>query len=115
MAALLERSARAWPRLPAVALGSGVLCDYATLAARVARLAGAFAAAGLARGERVALVSRNVPAYVETLFGCWWAGLVAVPVNAKLHPKELAYVLANCGARWAFVDAGVAFGDRRRR
>ena len=46
-----------------------------------------------------------IPAYVETLFGCWWAGLVAVPVNSKLHPKELAYVLADCGARWAFVDA----------
>jgi len=105
VAALLERSARAWAGLPAVALGSRVLCDYATLAARAARLAGAFAAAGLARGERVALVSRNDPAYIETLFGCWWAGLVAVPVNSKLHPKELAYVLANCGARWAFVDA----------
>jgi long-chain acyl-CoA synthetase len=105
VAALLERSARAWPRLPAVALGGGALCDYATLAARAARLAGALAAAGLARGERVALVSRNDPAYIETLFGCWWAGLVAVPVNAKLHPRELAYVLANCGARWAFVDA----------
>jgi len=105
VATLLERSARAWPQLPAVARGSRVLCDYATLAARAARLAGAFAAAGLARGERVALVSRNDPAYVETLFGCWWAGLVAVPVNSKLHAKELAYVLANCGARWAFVDA----------
>ena len=45
--------------LPAVALGGGVLCDYATLAARAARLAGALKAAGLARGERVALVSRN--------------------------------------------------------
>jgi long-chain acyl-CoA synthetase len=102
---MLERSARAWAGLPAVALGSRVLCDYATLAARAARLAGAFAAAGLTRGERVALVSRNDPAYIETLFGCWWAGLVAVPVNSKLHPKELAYVLADCGARWAFVDA----------
>ncbi len=46
-----------------------------------------------------------MPAYVESLFGCWWAGLVAVPVNAKLHPRELAYVLADSGARWAFVDA----------
>jgi long-chain acyl-CoA synthetase len=105
VAALLARSAHTWPRLPAVAQGGGVLSDYATLAARAARLAGAFAAAGLRRGERVAIVSRNHPGYVETLFGCWWAGLVAVPVNSKLHPKELAYVLANCGARWAFVDA----------
>ncbi len=105
VAALLARSARAWPRLPAVGQGGGVLCDYATLAARAARLAGALKAAGLARGERVAIVSRNDPGYVETLFGCWWAGLVAVPVNSKLHPQELDYVLANCGARWAFVDA----------
>ena len=68
-------------------------------------LRGAFAAAGLAPGDRVAIVSRNVPEYVEILFGCWWAGLIAVPVNAKLHPKELAFILANSGARWAFVDA----------
>jgi len=105
IASLLERSAHAWPRRPALAQGSGLLCDYATLAARSACLAGAFASAGLARGDRVALVARNVPAYIETLFGCWWAGLVAVPVNAKLHPKELAFVLADSGARWAFVDA----------
>jgi len=105
VASLLARSARAWPRLPALALGGTVLCDYATLAARAARLGGSFEAAGLSPGDRVALVSRNDPAYVEALFGCWWAGLVAVPVNAKLHPKELAYVLADSGARWAFVDA----------
>jgi long-chain acyl-CoA synthetase len=40
------------------------------------------------------------------MFGCWWAGLVAVPVNAKLHARELAFILADSGARWAFVDAG---------
>jgi len=104
LAALLARTARCWPRLPAVALGARVLHDYATLANRAARLAGAFDAAGLRPGERIALVSRNVPEYIETLFGCWWAGLVAVPVNAKLHPKELEFVLANSGARWVFVD-----------
>jgi len=94
-----------WPRLPALALGRRIACDYATLAARVARIAGAFDAAGLRPGERVALVSRNATEYVEVLFGCWWAGLVAVPVNAKLHPRELAFILADSGARWAFVDA----------
>ena len=39
------------------------------------------------------------------MFGCWWAGLVAVPVNAKLHPRELAFILADSGARWALIDA----------
>ena len=80
--------------------------------ARAARLAGALVAGGLRRGDRVALVSRNVPAYIEALFGCWWAGLVAVPVNAKLHPKELAFVLADSGARWRLRRIELARGDR---
>ena len=105
VASLLDRTARCWPRLPAVGVGARTRHDYAALAGRAAGLAGAFAAAGLAPGDRVALVSRNVPEYIETLFGCWWAGAVAVPVNAKLHPKELAFVLADSGARWVFVDA----------
>ena len=104
VASALARAARSWPTLPALALGGTTICDYATLATRVAQLAGALRAGGLRPGERVALVSRNVPAYVEALFACWWAGLVAVPVNAKLHARELAYVLADCGARWVFAD-----------
>jgi long-chain acyl-CoA synthetase len=105
VALLLARSASAWPSLPALASGSRVLCDYATLALRSARLGNALLTSGLRRGERVALVSRNVAEYVEVLFGCWWAGLTAVPVNAKLHPRELAFVLAHSGAQWVFVDA----------
>ena len=105
VAALLERSARNWPTLPALAEGKSAIFDYAQLAARVAQLASAYLAAGLRPGDRVALVSRNQPAYVEALFACWWAGLVAVPVNAKLHPRELAFVLSDSGARWALVDA----------
>ena len=90
VAALLWRTARTWPRGGALAHGVGAGLDYATLAMRVARLAAGLRRAGLAPGERVAIVSRNDPGYVEALFACWWAGLVAVPVNAKLHPKELA-------------------------
>ena len=105
VAALLARAAQSWPALPALAVANRVVCDYAALAVRAARMAGALRAAGLAAGDRVAFVSRNSSEYVEALFGCWWAGLIAVPVNAKLHPRELAYILVNTGARWAFVDA----------
>jgi acyl-CoA synthetase (AMP-forming)/AMP-acid ligase II len=105
VAALLARAGRRWPRMPALALGGRVLCDYAALAARAAHIAGALDAAGLLKGERVAIVSRNAPEYVEALFGCWWAGLVAVPVNAMLHARELAFILEDSGARFAFVDA----------
>ena len=90
-----------------------MLHDYAALARRAAGLAAGLRAAGLRAGDRVALASRNVAPYVEALYGCWWAGLVAVPVNAKLHPKEMAYVLADSAARCAFVDARV--GARRSR
>ena len=94
-----------WPRLPAIAEDDRVLRDYASLAARVARIAAALRDAGLATGERVVVASRNHPAYVEALFACWWAGLVAVPVNSKLHPRELAFVIEDSAARWIFTDA----------
>ena len=99
------RSAREHSGLPALAVGTAVLHDYAGLAARVARLSASLSAAGLARGDRVALVSRNRTEYIETMFACWHAGLCAVPINSKLHPHELDYVLENSGARWVFVDA----------
>ena len=104
LAAILAHAAQRWPRLPAVAQGMRVRWDYDKLAIRAARLASAFTTSGLRSGDRVLLVSRNAPAYVEAMFACWWAGLVAVPVNAKLHPRELAFVLADSGARWALVD-----------
>ena len=106
VASLLARSARTWPLLPAVAEGARVLHDYVSFAARVARQAAGMRDAGLVPGDRVAIVARNHPGYLDAMFACWWAGLVAVPVNAKLHPEELAWVLGDCGARWAFVDDG---------
>jgi long-chain acyl-CoA synthetase len=104
LATPLLRTAQRWPSLPAVAVGERVLHDYATLARRAGALAASLRSQGLAAGDRVALVARNCAAYVEALFGCWWAGLVAVPVNAKLHAKELAFVLDDSGARCVLVD-----------
>ena len=44
----------------------------------------------------------NHPAYLEVLYALWWAGLAAVPVNAKLHPEELAYITEHAGAELLF-------------
>lgn len=108
---LLARSARAWPDLPAVALGPAVLHDYATLAARVARLAGALRGTlGLQPGRRVALVMKNCPQYVELFFACWQAGLCAVPINARLHPRELEFIFQDAAAGACFVTAELAEG-----
>src|SRR3546814_4967554 len=84
----------------AVALGARPLHGYGELARRAAILAGSLRGAlDLAPGDRVALVMRNCPEYVELLYGCWHAGLAAVPVNAKLHASEFAYILEDSGAR----------------
>ncbi|HVE48504.1 MAG TPA: class I adenylate-forming enzyme family protein, partial [Casimicrobiaceae bacterium] len=106
LASLLARSAHVWPRQPAIALGDKPLHDYATLAGRVSRLGGALRSQGHELGTRVLLIASNVPAYIEAMLSCWWAGCVAVPVNAKLHPREALYVLDNSGASVVFADAG---------
>ena len=104
-ALLLARAARAHPHAPALAHGTHVLADYAALHERVARLAGGLIALGLQPGARIALVMRNHPAYLELFLAAWHAGLVAVPVNSKLHAKELAYIFENCGAPVVFASA----------
>ena len=106
LAQLLVRSAHAHPHLPALALGARKVCDYAELAARVAQLAAGLAAR-TSPNDRIALVMQNCPQYVELLFACWHAGLCAVPVNAKLHPRELEFILQDSGARLCFATAGL--------
>ena len=101
-------NARRTPQQPAVAVGARIVLTYAALAARAASLAaGMRTQLGLAPGERVALFMQNGAEYFEVLFAAWYAGLVAVPVNAKLHPRELAWILENSGAKACFVNAAV--------
>ncbi|MBK7017387.1 MAG: AMP-binding protein [Sulfuritalea sp.] len=101
VALLLSRAAHLHAERPALAVGTRVVASYAEFAERVARLAGGLAAR-LAPGDRVGLVMKNCPAYAEAMFACWHAGLVAVPINAKLHPKELDYILGHSGCRLCF-------------
>ncbi|MCC6657057.1 MAG: AMP-binding protein [Rhodocyclaceae bacterium] len=116
LALLLQRSAQAFPRQPAVALGAAVLHDYAGLAGRVARLAGGLRdKLGLLPGQRVALVMQNCPQYIELFFACWQAGLAVVPINAKLHPRELEFIFRDTAAGACFATAGLAEGATAAR
>ncbi|NIO41998.1 MAG: AMP-binding protein [Burkholderiales bacterium] len=99
----LARAARTFPDNPAVSHGKTVWADYATLMRRVAVLAGAFRGElGLKPGDRLAMAMTNCPQYLEVRYAAWHAGLVAVPMNAKLHVREFANMLADCGARACF-------------
>jgi long-chain acyl-CoA synthetase len=99
----MVRSGLAQGERPAIAVGTAVLMHYAELADRTARLARALRETfKLNPGDRVGLTMKNCPAFLEVLYACWHAGLVAVPINAKLHQREFAYILDNSGARMTF-------------
>jgi len=101
LAHLLLRSARSLPERPALAVGRRVVRSYSELASRVSRLSRSLNRM-LEKQDRVALAMRNCPEYYEILFACWHAGVVPVPMNAKLHPKEFAYILEDSGAKLCF-------------
>jgi long-chain acyl-CoA synthetase len=101
----LERAGLSHGSRPAIAYGTRAVRSYRELGQRAARLAGALRArCGLSPGERVAIFAKNSPDYMEALYAIWHAGLAAVPVNAKLHGRELAYILEHSGARVCFVS-----------
>lgn len=114
LAQMLVRTARAYPDQPALYLGTEPLFTFRQLADRVARCAcGLRDWLGLHAGDQVALVMKNCPQYVELLYGIWHAGLCAVPINARLHPREIQGILQDSGARLSFAaDAEAVSGAR---
>jgi len=109
----LERSAQQCADAPALFHGDQCIADYADFRNRAACLAAALIHQGTSPGDRVAIFMKNTPDYLIVLYGIWYAGAVAVPINAKLHGKEAAWIVTECGARLAFVDAecGAALAD----
>lgn len=106
---LLVRAARSFPDRVAISHGTADYCDYATLARRSAGLAGALRGAlGLAENDRVGLFMTNTPEYLEAFHGALHAGMTALPINNKLHEKELAYILDDAGAGVVFVTPDLA-------
>ncbi|BCY12784.1 long-chain fatty acid--CoA ligase [Actinoplanes sp. L3-i22] len=71
---------------------------YAELHDRIARLAAALRDSGVRRGDRVAYLGPNHPAFVETMFAAWTLGAIFVPLNFRLTAAELEYQLQHSGA-----------------
>ena len=108
LALWLHRAGLSHGDRPALGLGSRVIWRYGEVAGRAARLAASLRAHfGLKPGERVAIAAKNCLDYVELMFGIWHAGLAAVPANAKLHGRELGYILQHSGARICFASDGL--------
>ena len=103
----LRRAAARFGDRPALRFGARDW-SYAALDAAAGRVGRWLLASGLAAGDRVVAYGRNSDAYLLLWLGCARAGLVHVPVNFALTPKELEYVLRQSGAARLLYQPGLA-------
>jgi long-chain acyl-CoA synthetase len=91
-------------------LGQTLVATYRQFARQAdARARQLVEACGVQPGDRVGLFARNSPDYLEALHAIWWFGGVATPINAKLHPREAAWIARDSGAVLMLTDSGAAF------
>lgn len=81
--------------------------SYAQAAVAAQRRAGSLAEAGIRPGDRVALILSNRIEFLEMVFGCAWAGAVAVPINTASRGAQLQHILSNSGARLLVIEAAL--------
>ena len=87
---------------------TGIICGgerftYAQFADRAQRLAGGLRGMGVAPGDRVAFLSMNCHRLIEAYYGVLEAGAVLLPLNIRLAPHELAFILRDAGVKILFL------------
>jgi crotonobetaine/carnitine-CoA ligase len=104
--ALLEMQARRHGDRVLLRVGD-VRWRFSEAPAIVARAAGRLAAAGIARGDRVAIMATNSAAFLECLLGCAWLGAIAVPINVASKGPSLQHIFANSAANLLIIEAAL--------
>jgi len=99
----LRYAEQQYPQRTAVVCGKERF-TYTQFAARVGRLAGALRESGVRPGDRVAFLSTNCHRLLEAYYGVVEAGAVLLPLNIRLAPQELAYILNDSGACVLFLQ-----------
>ncbi|WP_296678839.1 fatty acid--CoA ligase [Novosphingobium sp.] len=107
VAAAVRAHAQGNPDGMAFTFGDEVM-SFAGLDSGANRAANGLLALGLGKGDRIAYLGKNIHLYFEVLLGALKIGAVMTPVNWRLAPPELVYVLGDCQARVLFVGAGFA-------
>lgn len=103
---LLGAAAARYPDGVAVLFGNRQIATWSELHRQALRLAATWA--GAPPQSRIVIASGNCPEYIVILFAIWAAGHVAVPVNAKLHPREIAEVCEDVEATGLFLSESLA-------
>jgi acyl-CoA synthetase (AMP-forming)/AMP-acid ligase II len=88
----------------AMTVFQGETTTYGQMAARAAALAGGLAAHGVGAGDVVGLLSYNRPEFLETLFAVNYLGAIAMPINWRLAPPEVRFILEHSEARGLVCD-----------
>jgi len=109
---LLAASAADRPDHPALRMGERVI-TYAQLDRAVRGVAASLHARGVQPGDAVALLVPNVPEFTIAYFGALYAGCSIVPINVLAAAPEVAYFLADSGAK--LLIAHPLFADAARR
>lgn len=104
IASWLARRAAQDPERPALFDGTTQVCTYAGFDAKARAVAGWLRAQGIAAGDCVAIFMDNLPDYLIVQYGIWYAGAAAVPINAKLHGREAAWIIQNAESLITFAN-----------
>ena len=104
---MLRRQAALYGDRRLVEIG-GHTWSFAETLDMAARFGGALHAAGVGRGDHVAVMCGNRPELLQAYLGCGWIGAVTVPVNTASRGAQLAHILANCQAKLLVLQADLS-------
>ena len=103
LATILERAARLYGNRVAVIDGSWQ-CRWSEYLERITRAAGVLTGLGIRTGDRFGIISRNSYRMAELINAGYWLGAVAVPINYRLAPPEISYILEDADCRLLAVE-----------
>ena len=106
---MLDQAAARFPERGALYHGERRLCTWLELRERALRIATTIRAQHTP-GARIAIASENCPEIVELMFAVWAAECVLVPINYKLHPREMVQILDDAGVSQVFASEKIAPG-----
>ena len=105
LAIWLERTALKYPNRKALFLGSECIGTYKDFWRAVCTLRIHLEKEGIKRGDRVAVYMQNCPEFLVAFYAIWSMGAVIVPINFKLHMREVIWILDNAECWYVLGDA----------
>lgn len=100
---ILARYARKYPNNEVIVFGENRV-RYKDMDDRVNRLANALIAGGIKKGDKVGALMQNRQELLEVFFAAAKIGAVNVPINIRIAPREMAYILDNADVKYLIVE-----------